>query len=477
MNRKQYLSVKLQWLSLIAIGFGYSMIYLDMTALNVALPYIQNDLGASNTELYWIINAYLLGVSVFCLSGGRLGDILGVRSCYLVGLFIFAIASIGCAFSNSVATLIIYRSFQGLGAAICLPIAQAALYHIFPDNRRGKALGLFGVSGILFIMVGPTIGGVFTQYSTWRWVFGINPILGLVSFGMVWILLKGLKQEKESGVKFDYVGQLLILGALVPLVMAIMQGQTWGWSSALIISLFCTGSVFLLAFIFFERSKKHPLVEIQLFKKNEFSISNFIFFVMQFGFICNVFFALYLEKALNFSPLDAGVALLPIASLSLIANPIAGHLVDKIGAKIVLRTGLLIQITAYLWIAFMAQFQFYPYLLITLILLSIGGPFAFLGNFMRFMNSVSKTKQGMAAGIGMTTRQIGGVLGVAVISMVILFFENKYLNILKPQASFTKGFSVAMFIVALLLIISLFLSFFMEKKGKRLKELPIQDQS
>ena len=204
-------SSRIQWIALLALGLGFSLIFLDSSALNIALPFIQKDLSTSTAGLFWVVNAYVLAVAAFALAGGRIADIWGLRRTFLAGLVLFGLASIACALSYSVYFLIGARVFQGIGGAATLATSTTIIYHIFPEETRGKAMGIFGLSAVVFVVIGPVLGGFFTQFATWRWIFWINPMVGAVSFAIIYILLKGLDRERDHEATFDYLGQILLM--------------------------------------------------------------------------------------------------------------------------------------------------------------------------------------------------------------------------------------------------------------------------
>lgn len=452
------LTSKKQWIALFLLSLGYATIYLDMTALNIALPFIQKSFNASSTQLFWIVNTYILTTASFALAGGRLGDIFGLRNIFLVGVSLFAITSIGCALSFSPTSLIFWRALKGVGGAFTIATSAASIYQIFPKDRQGKAMGFFGLTSVLFIVLGPLVGGFFTQYFSWRGIFWINPVLGLTSCGFIYFLLKGLDKKRDFEAKFDYIGQLLLLGFMVPTITAFMQAQKWGWSSKLILNLFCVGILFFVLFIFFERKQKYPLFDFTLFKNPNFRLAIILFFCSQFVVVSNVLFALYVEKCLNYKPVIAGLALLPNAFFGFFGNPIAGSCIDKYGVKRVIQLGLILAAIAFIWLAFTASTYTYVCMFVSLLVISVALPLYMIGIFVMAMQTASEKQKGMVAGISMTMRQTGGAFAVAFMTLTVTYCEQKYHSILSPLETFTKGYSAAMLLIATALLIAFYAS-------------------
>lgn len=464
------LSQKRQWLALFLLSLGYATIYLDMTALNIALPSIQKCLHSSSTQQFWIVNAYIVTTASFALAGGRFGDLFGLRNVFLWGVALFALTSIGCALSYSSASLIFWRALKGVGGAFTIATSAACIYQIFPKDKQGKAMGYFGLTSVLFIMLGPVIGGLFTQYLTWRWVFWLNPICGVVSCVSIYYLLKGLDKERDQDSTFDYLGQVLLVGFMIPTIIGLMQAQKWGWSSQRIINLFWIGALFFVLFVLYERKQKSPLFDFSLFKNNNFKLAIILFFCSQFAVVSNVLFALYIEKCLNYKPFLAGIALLPNAFFGFFGNPIAGNCIDKYGVKRVIQIGLLAAAIAFVWLAFTATTFTYTCMFISLLIISVALPLYMIGIFVMAMQTASPNQKGMVAGISMTMRQTGGAFAVAFMTLTITYFEEKYQNVLSPIENFTKGYSAAMLLIAAALFIAFYTSIWIGQEKTELSE-------
>lgn len=473
------LTHKKQWAALFLLSLGYATIYLDMTALNVALSSIQDSFNSTSTQLFWIVNTYIVTTATFSLAGGRLGDIFGLRNIFIVGVALFGISSIGCALSFSSSALIFWRALQGIGGALTIANAAACIYQIFPKEKQGKAMGCFGLVSVLFILIGPSIGGLLTQYLSWRWIFWLNPVVGSISCFYIFSLLKGLDSRRDHQASFDYIGQLLLTGFMVPIIIALMQAQKWGWKSMLIYNLLLIGVVFLVSFIYYERKQKYPLFDFSLFKNNNFRLAIILFFFSQFAIVSNVLFALYLEKSLLLKPLMAGIALLPNALFGFFGNPFAGGLIDKYGSKRVIQMGLSLALIAFTWLAVTASTYQYRYMFVALLLISIALPLYMIGIFVMAMQSASSKQSGMVSGISMTMRQTGGAFAVAFMSLTVALYEQKYQNVLSAMDTFTKGYRAAMLLISVAIGVALYTSFWIvqekEVKEESSDELAIEE--
>ncbi len=459
------ISVKKQWLSLILLGLGFAFVYLDSSALNIALPFIKSQFNATTTQMFWAVNAYILSTAGFCLAGGRMGDFIGFRNTFILGVFLFAIASLGCALSFSIHFLILARLFQGLGAALVITNAVSIIYHIFPQGRQGKAVGIFGACVVGFLALGPIVGGLFTEYLTWRWIFLINPIAALPCILGLYLILQGLDDQRHRGVKFDYIGQLLFTLFLVPLVIASMQAEAWGWGSAIIISCFSAAVIFLTVFIFYELKKKHPLFDVRLFKKSNFSVGMFIFFASQFAAVSNVMYAIYLQKSLLFSPFHAGLGLIPSLLFPFVGNPIAGFLSDKWGHKHVMQLGVALGLLGFLWFVFIAHSYNYILFALGLLITSLVFPLIMVPGYIMLMNTAPKHQKGMASGVITAVRQSAGAIFVSVMGLIVTLVQNPSdKGTLATQKVYANGLMYSMSVVALFFAISFFLSFKLKAK-------------
>ncbi len=322
------------------------MIFIDITVLPVVLPTLQRQLQLHDLGLQWVLNAYTLSLAVLVLAGGKLGDMWGLKKAFCVGIFIFAGASAMCGLSDTEAWLIFSRALQGVGGAFLLPATQGIIISHFPPHQRGKALGLFVSIGAIFLALGPLIGGFLTSYLSWRYVFWIN--LPIASIGILLALysIPPMQGKKQA---FDYRGFFILSCAIASAVVALMQAQNWGWSSPMTITLLCIGACSLW-FLFKRKHKPHAsILDFELMGKKSFIASATSIFCNQFIVMAAVFWTIYFQNILGFSPSKAGVysflANLPV----LIAAPIGGYLVDKCGPRLPVMSGFGLVFFALAW--------------------------------------------------------------------------------------------------------------------------------
>jgi len=316
----------------------------NTTAINTAVSAIADELTLSSTTLAWALNAYLLAVAAFVVLGGQLGDVLGRKRIFVVGMVIYALAAIVVASSGSAFQLIGGRALQGMGAAILMPATMAILHDAFPKEKQGLVLGIWGAVGGVAFAVGPLIGGVFTDAISWRWVWWSNVPVAIVALVLARPMLRGLAPGKKA-VRFDVAGIGLLALGLFTAILALQQGARWGWGSASILGLFAVAAVTLTAFVLVELRVKAPLVHLRLLRDAIFTAGNIGTFVNAIGLIGILyFFNLYAQSSvlLDYSALLAGAALLPFGMGIFVASLVSGRLADRIGARLPVALGLVL---------------------------------------------------------------------------------------------------------------------------------------
>lgn len=406
-----------KWWILAAMTFATSMIFIDMTVLPVALPTIQRELNLSELALQWIVNAYLLSLTVLSLAGGKLGDMLGQRKIYNIGLVIFAVASALCAFSYSDAWFVTSRALQGVGGAFIMPAIGAILISVFPPQERGKAMGLNVSISSIFLAIGPFVGGFFTQYLSWRYVFWINLPIAAIGVVLALFFVPKTKGHKE---KFDLVGFLTLAVGISLIVVAFMQTSKWGWDSWLTWGLFLLGSLMIAALVVIDRSIEHPFVDFSLFQKKSFVGSISCIFSIGFLIMVTVFWVIFFQDVLGYSPTAAGGIAL-ISNFPLIfVSPLAGHLLDKYGPKLPAMLGFASTLIGLILFVFTVTSDNLGILIPALILFGTGIPLIFNSCFVSSLNQVAPKRRGIASGLLTTIRQMSATVGMAVIGSVFL---------------------------------------------------------
>lgn len=402
-----------KWWTLLAMSSALAVVFIDQTALAVALPAIQRDLNLSNNLLQWVINAYLLALSTLILLGGKIGDSLGHKRAFLFGIIVFISTSILCGLAQSGAWIIAARALQGLGGAFMTPSTGALVINAFPENERGKAMGLYVALAAIFLASGPLLGGALTQWFSWRAVFWVNvPI----SFFSIILTISAVERwQPTEKMILDYPGLILSAGFLSGYVLGFMEGPHWGWTSPTILSLFLFSTLALFAFIFWERRFAHPLVELNLFKIPIFALVTTVIVIIQAVGIVFVFWAIFLQSVLQYSPLHAGFLLLPAMAPIIIISPIAGHLRDKHGPIPPMTWGSVLVVLSLIWIGFFSKTQHYLWLLPGLLIYGIGMPLLLSGTITTVMSTVNAQQRGIAGAIVSCARQFGGSIGLAVL--------------------------------------------------------------
>lgn len=409
-----------KWWILGAMTSSMSMIFLDISVLPVALPTIQKSISLSGIDLQWIVNAFTLALTLFMIASGKLGDRGGHRSIFLWGLGVFSLGSALCALSFSAWWFIGARFIQGIGGALLIPNAAWIVFHAFPANQRGKAMGLYVSVGSIFLSLGPLVGGFFSEYLNWRWIFWINPLIALVG-----LFLTIAKVPVDQGHKhpMDLIGFLLSFFGISLLIFPVMQSSLWGWSNPLTLALLLAG-LLLLSLLFFHCKKgKEPYIQFSLFKKKNFSGALSCIASLQFLLMITVFWALYFQEVLQFTPVEAGTLVFLSNLPILVAAPLGGHLFDRFGPKKVISAGCLLIILSLIYFLSIMESASMGLLLTALIPFGIAIPLIFTPSISTAMGEAPPAHRGSASGLANMVRQFGGTLGLAVIGSIFLEFQ------------------------------------------------------
>ena len=403
-----------KWWTLGAMCFALFMIMLDNTIVNVALPSIQKDLGASISGLEWTINGYTLSFAVLLATGGRLGDIFGRRLIFLVGVVVFALSSATAGFAPNETALVISRVVQGVGAALMMPGTLSIITDAFPAHERGKAMGTWAGVSALALAVGPVLGGFLTEHVSWRAIFYVNIP---VAIGAVIATLFAVRESRDTSVghDVDYAGVGVLTVGLTSLVLALVEGNSWGWGSAEVIGLLVVAALALPAFVFVENRVKAPMVQFDLLSDRNFLAAVCVAMIISFGMLGVFFFlALYMQDILHYSPLEAGVRFLPSTLMIVGVAPVAGRLSDRFGPRWLIAIGLTIVAASLFSFSRIAVDSTYLDLLPGFMLLGIGIAMTMSPMTSAAMNAVPVQKAGIASGVLSMFRMVGGSLGVAV---------------------------------------------------------------
>ncbi len=437
-----------KWWTLGAMCFALFMIMLDNTVVNVALPSIQRDLGASISGLEWTINGYTLSFAVLLATGGRLGDIFGRRRMFLAGVVIFALSSATAGFAQGPTDLVISRVVQGVGAALMMPGTLSIITDAFPAHERGKAMGTWAGVSALALAVGPVLGGFLTEHVSWRAIFYLNIP---VAIGAVTATIFAVRESRDTtvGRDVDYFGVATLTASLTALVLALVEANSWGWDSPATVGLLVGSIVGFVAFVAIELRVKAPMVEFRFFTDRNFLGAVVVALIITFAMMGVFFFlALYMQDILRYSPLEAGVRFLPSTLMIVGVAPVAGRLADRFGPRWLIVAGLTL-LTASLWtFTGIAVDSGYLDLLPGFMLLGIGIALTMSPMTSAAMNAVSVQKAGIASGVLSMFRMVGGSLGIAVTGAIFqATVGGSSFEAAAPQ-QFVEGLSSAMWVSA-----------------------------
>src|SRR5439155_11161882 len=418
-----------------AMCFALFMIMLDNTVVNVALPSIKRDRHAWISGLEWTVNAYTLSFAVLLVTGGRLGDLFGRRRMFLFGVVLFAASSAFIGLSPSDAWLVTGRTVQGVGAAFMMPGTLSIISNTFPPEERGKAIGTWAGVSALALAIGPVVGGFLVENVSWQSIFFLN--LPVAALAVVVTLAAAPESRDESVERFvDVPGVATLSIGLAALVLALVEGNSWGWGSPGLIGLLAVAAGALAAFPVVERRARVPMVDFSFFRSRGFLGANVVAFVVSFAMLAMFFFiALYMQNIKGYSPLEAGVRFLPSTLVIMVAGPISGRLTDRIGPRPLISSGLLLVAGSLFWQGHLSPDTSYAFIAGAFVLMGFGMGLVMSPMSTAAMNSVEPTKAGVASGILSMSRMVGGSFGVAAMGALITGLGNHRLGQLLPDLS------------------------------------------
>lgn len=405
-------------LTLLTMCFALFMAMLDNTVVNVALPTIRVDLGASVSDLQWIIDGYVLAFASLLLTGGILGDRYGRKRMFLSGLVVFTVASLACGFSATTGQLIAARALQGVGAALLMPGTLSIITVTFPAQERAKAIGIWAGVSALALALGPTGGGWIVENFNWQFVFFVNVPIGIVGF---LIALRVVKESvSEQTRHLDIPGLALGTSALLLTTWALIESNQYGWSDSRIIAALVLAAALLASFLWWETRSSHPMMPLSFFRIPAFSAGNHVAFSISLGMFGIFFFmTLYMQEIHGFSPLEAGVRFLPMTATIIVAAPLAGRLAGRIGSRLPMTAGLTLAATGLFLLSFLKAETSYAVIWPVFLMLGFGMGFTMTPMTAAVMNSVGPQRAGLGSAMTNTSREIGGVLGIALLGTIL----------------------------------------------------------
>jgi EmrB/QacA subfamily drug resistance transporter len=403
--------------TLAIVSVALFMVTLDNLVVTNALVSIREDLGASLEQLEWTVNAYTLSYAVFLLTAAALGDRFGRRKVFAAGIALFTVSSAAAALAPGTDALIAARAMQGLGGAVITPLSLTLLSDAFAAEKRGLALGIWsGVSG-LGVALGPVVGGAVVDGFSWQWIFWLNVPIGLA---LVPAARAILKESRGPNASLDVPGVALASGGLLGVVFGIVRSQALGWTSTTVIASIAVGVALLAGFAIHETRTRTPMLPMRFFRNRTFAATNGVSLAMFFGAFGSIFLlAQFFQVAQGYSPLEAGIRTLPWTAMPIFVAPVAGILSDRIGSRPLMATGLALQAAGLSWIAIVtepatAYGMFVPGFVMT----GSGMAMVFAPAANAVLSAVRPDEAGQASGATNTVREIGGVLGVAVLATV-----------------------------------------------------------
>jgi EmrB/QacA subfamily drug resistance transporter len=407
-----------RWLALALLCMTQFMVVLDASIVNIALPSIGEALDFSQENLSWVVNGYILTFGGFLLLGGRMADLLGRRRIFMIGLVIIAVTSLAAGFASTEGQMIAARAGQGLGAAIIAPAALSIVSTLFTDgSERNKALGAWGAVAGSGGAAGVLLGGVLTDGLGWEWVLWVNVPVALVVLALAPRLIPESRSESQTR-HFDILGAVTVTAALTLLVYGIVDAESAGWGSAQTIGVLAASVALFGIFYAIERSSKAPLVPFGIFRKRTLTGANTVGLLVGASLFSMFFFiTLYMQQVLGFSPIEAGLAYLPLSVAIILSAGGASQLVTRIGFKPVLAVGMGLIAAGLLWFSQISvDGSFTSDILGPSLLAAVGLGFAFVPTTIAAVSGIEDREQGLASGLINTSQQIGGALGLAVLA-------------------------------------------------------------
>jgi EmrB/QacA subfamily drug resistance transporter len=453
---------RLKWFALALLCVTQFVVILDIAIVNVALPSIQKDLGFSQENLQWVISAYSLVFGGFLLLGGRLADILGRRGLFMVGLVMFSLGSLLCGLAWSEGSLIGARAFQGLGAATVTPAALSILTTTFTEGReRNIALGAWGATGGFGAAGGVLMGGILTDLLSWEWIFFVNVPVGVVALALSPILLK--ESRDAHGQSHDIGGAVLVTSGLVLLVLGITQGRQWDWLSGKTLGVFAASAVLLVAFAIWEQRQSEPLVPFSIFRLQTLTAANVAGFIMGTAmFSMFLMLTLYMQQVLEMSALDAGFGYLAVAGTAVLWANVAAQVVNRIGVKPALIFGMVMLTVGLLYFTQVsADGSYWADLFPGFLILGVAIPFAYVPITIAALAGTKPREAGLASGLINTSQQIGGAVGIAVLSTIaVTTTDDAIANGTALPVALTDGFVNAFWVGAAIAFVGVLVSIF-----------------
>ena len=443
-----------KWFTLAAVSVGLFMIMLDNTVVNVALPSIQRDLGADLSELQWTVTGYALTFAALMLVGGKVADAYGRRLIFVVGIAVFTLASLLCGLAASGEMLIAARVLQGVGAALMNPATLSIIATTFPPRERGTAIGIWAGVSALALAIGPLVGGLITQHLDWSWIFFVNVPVGILGIAASFVFID--ESRDKTHVRLDLPGLATSGVGLFALTYALIEANTYGWSSPRIVGAFVLAGVLLAAFVILELRQRSPMLPLELFRSGTYTGANLVTLLVALAMFGVFFFlSLYMQNVLGYSAVQAGAAFLPMTILIILVAPIAGKTSDRIGSRGLMTAGMILIAAQLVMFSRLGQDASFWDLFPALMVGGIGMSLTMTPSAAAATRSVPVERAGVGSAVLNSARQVGGTMGIAVMGAIIAAEAGAERT---PEA-FMRGFESALLVAAGIAVVGAIVAF------------------
>lgn len=404
----------------VAVAAGLFMGLLDLSIVSIVVPEIGRSLDAGFTQMSWVVNAYVLLTAAAIIPAGKLGDAIGRKRVFAAGMALFAVSSLACGLAPNVGSLIAFRALQGVGGAGMVTLSLALISHVLPPDKKAVGWTVWSATGGLALAAGPSLGGVLTEVSTWRWVFIVNVPIAAVALPVVILAVGEARDETATRLRIDWPGLATIVGALTALSLGLLQGEQWGWTSARVLGLLTSSVAMFAAFLLIELAVASPMVPLRYFRNPRFTAACAGWFGAMFAFISIFFFLpLYLEVVRQYTVLKASLALSPGPFTAFLIAPVAGVAARRLGTSQVAATGVAVIAAATLVTSTVTTGWTYPQLVLLAALTGIGFGAAVPTLTELAMESLEPHETGIGAGVFNTVRQIAAVVALSTLGAAL----------------------------------------------------------
>ena len=458
-----------KWWTLAAVSFGLFMIMLDNTVVNVALPSIQEDLGATLSQLQWIVTGYALTFAALMLVGGKLADAYGRRLIFVIGIVIFTLASLWCGLSDTSEMLIAARIVQGAGAALMNPATLSIISATFPPKQRGAAIGIWAGISALALAIGPLVGGLLTEHLSWHWIFFINVPVGIVAIVASFLLITESKDETHESLDLPGLGTSAL--GLFALTYGLIEANAYGWTSARIVGSFAVAVISLVSFVLIERRRRYPMLDLTLFRSGTYTGANVSMLLVALSMFGVFFFvSLYMQNVLGYSAVQAGAAFLPMTVLIILIAPIAGKASDRFGSRWLMTIGMVLLGVQLLYFSQLTTTSDFWNLLPGFILGGIGMAMAMTPTAAAATRAVPVNKAGVGSAVLNAMRQVGGSVGIALMGAIVAGQASG-----RPGVEgFMAGFERALIVAAVIAFVGSIVAFALVRQETEQVAAPVE---